>query len=216
MFLWRMEELKLFAEDKLRSGEKSIFPCETTIKREDKIAFVDNFHDNKLSYLLVLLNDYSSQKNILAHDKYGCVWTGSLKKWLKEHDARGLVDRTLWHGAYELVSCRRFLQLELPGPGDIYADFVDEVFHRQLLLCLEKEKNYFYEHDPFTIMKKELKVLYYDCVKAISFPLIISENDNVYIPILNSIKLDITYPEGVELIEKYKALKFYIKTLCHK
>lgn len=38
---------------------------------------------------------------------------------------------------------------------DTYDDYVDEVFHRQLKECENKEREYFLEHDEYSILKRE-------------------------------------------------------------
>jgi len=143
-------------ESKSSSRKEPVFLCEKTTIREDKIAFVDSFHEGNLSYMLALLDKYAADKEQLPKDKFGCVWTNSLRKWLRNNDSKKLVDDKVWHGKYVFFGMERFVQLELPGRGDIYPDLADECFHRQLLWCLEQEKEWYKTHDERHLTEQKL------------------------------------------------------------
>ena len=156
MFLWNVEDLRLYTESKSSLRKEPVFECEKTTIREDKIAFVDSFHKGNLSYMTALLDKYATDKEKLPKDKFGCVWTNSLKKWTRENDPRNLIDNKVWHGKYTILGTERFIQLDFPGKGDFYPDLVDECFHRQLLRCLEKEKEWYRTHDERYILEQKL------------------------------------------------------------
>ncbi len=145
-------------------GKMTVYACENSVSREDKIAFVDSMQDGKLSYLLDLIEKFNAEKDSLPHREtmFGDseVKTVSLKSWISRNDkkyGRPIIDN--WHnyGKYTLLGCERYIQRNNTGDYDYYEDLVDEVFHRQLIECERKEKKYFDEHDEYSVLKKKFK-----------------------------------------------------------
>lgn len=83
MFEWKVEEQKLTKHKNIING-KTVYACESTISREDKIAFVDSMQDGKLSYILELAEKFKQDKETLPKDKWEDVKTVSLKAWIKK------------------------------------------------------------------------------------------------------------------------------------
>ena len=99
----------------------------------------------------------SSQSEVegLPKDKWGDVKTVSLKSWIKRNDTRKLIDYTYTYGKIRFIGGRSIKSVNIKSAHDTYDDYVDEVFHRQLKECENKEREYFLEHDEYSILKRE-------------------------------------------------------------
>ena len=156
MFEWKIEELKLYHQKGgIILGKEKIYDCEYTVSREDKIAFVDGLQDGKLSYILNLFEKFKEDEENLPKDKWGDVKTVSLKSWIKRNDTRKLIDDTYTYGKIRFIGGRSIKSVNIKSAYDTYDDYVDEVFHRQLKECENKEREYFLEHDEYSILKRE-------------------------------------------------------------
>lgn len=156
MFEWKIEELKLYHQKGgIILGKEKIYDCEHTVSREDKIAFIDGLKDGKLSYILNLFEKFKEDEESLPKDKWGDVKTVSLKAWIKRNDTRKLIDNTYTHGNIRFIGGRSITSVDIKSAYDTYDDYVDEVFHRQLKECENKEREYFLEHDEYSILKRE-------------------------------------------------------------
>ena len=70
MFEWKVEDMVLMNQKSgLFLGKEKIYNCESKVSREDKIAFVDNFQDGKLSYLLYLIDKFNEDYDSLTKTK---------------------------------------------------------------------------------------------------------------------------------------------------
>lgn len=97
----------------------------------------------------------------MPKDGWGEVKTVSLKAWLKRNDSRHLIDDSYIYGDIkllnELCSSRLIMYINKKGLHDVYEDYVDEMFHRQLIKCEEMEHKYFLEHDEYSILKQKFR-----------------------------------------------------------
>lgn len=220
MFEWKVEEMTLMKNhtNAYRGIYKvTIFDCENSVSREDKIAFVDNMTDGKLSYILSLIEKFNADKENLPKDKYGKVKTASLKAWVKRNDTRyqqKVIDDWYQYGKYNLLGCERYIQSDTKGQYDYYEDLVDEIFHRQLMKCEGEERKYFREHDEYSILKKRYREKNYDttfgvriCEWSTGILTIADDNDN---------ERDITIDELKELLSKYEQLDALVKKLTEE
>lgn len=167
MFSWNVEEMALLKEFKENNGKarEYIFKCESELTREEKIAFVDERYDGKLSYILGLVDKFNSEKDGLAKDYYGNIKTVSLKAWINRNDTKygksdykRVIDSWYNYGKIYFVGCDRWITYDMgKGHYDTYEDYVDEIFHRVLYLLKDEEKKYFEEHDEYEILKSKFR-----------------------------------------------------------
>lgn len=167
MFEWKVEEMALTNNHTdVYSGryKVTLYTCENSVSRDDKIAFVDSKTDGKLSYLLSLIEKFNSDKDSLPKkdSMFGDpeVKTTSLKAWIKRNDTKypqNVIDDWFKYGKYSILGCERNIQSNRKGDYDYYDDLVDEVFRRQLMKCEEDERKYFREHDEYSILEKKFE-----------------------------------------------------------
>ena len=165
MFEWKVEEMALMNNHAdVHNGrcKITVYACEDSVSREDKIAFVDGMTDGKLSYLLSLIEKFNADKESLPMDNWGYIKTVSLKAWIKRNDTKysqKVIDDYYHYGKYNLLGCERDITMECNGEYDYYDDLVDEVFRRQLMECEKEERKYFDEHDEYSILKKRYIII---------------------------------------------------------
>ena len=218
MFEWKVEDMVLLNQKGgLVLGREKIYDCEHKVSREDKIAFVDSLQDGKLSYLLSLIEKFETDKDSLPKDDWNHVKTVSLKAWINRNDkkySRPIIDNWYHYGSYNLLGTTRWISSNSKGQYDTYDDLVDEVFHRQLKKCEEKERSYFLEHDEYSILKKKFRERNYcttfgvrigDCSDG---NLYIYDNDDDY-----DRRREITMDELKELLSKYEQLDALVEKL---
>lgn len=169
MFTWNVEELKLKNENgKTYVGRERIFNCESELTREEKIAFVDSMQNGKLSYILELVDKFNKDKSTLPKDTYGNIKTISLKAWINRNDTKygntdytRIIDSWYLYGRINLLGCERWITWNdfenEKANYDTYANYVDEIFHRQLKQCLKMEDEYFRAHDEYEILKDKFR-----------------------------------------------------------
>lgn len=224
MFEWKVEEMKLTNDhtDSYSGRYKTtLYACEDSVSREDKIAFVDSKTDGKLSYLLSLIEKFNSEKenlpkkdNVFGNPK---IKTTSLKAWVKRNDTRyqqKVIDDWYQYGRYNLLGCERNIQSNTKGNYDYYDDFVDEVFRRQLMECEREEQKYFREHDEYSILKQKFseKQQQYGTTFGVS---IVIGSCGVYVGDFDR-KRDITIDELKELLSKYEQLDTLVEKLTEE
>ena len=196
---------------------KKIYDCENKVSREDKIEFLDKMNDGIFSYYLQLAEKYEKEKDDMPKDKWGNVKTVSLKAWIKRNDTRSSIDDNYRYGSLrKSVGRGRYIQnINQKGGYDVYEDFVDQMFHRQLSECEAMEKNYFKEHDEYSILKSDLRV-YVDKRGNIFNVIMCFDSDGdiyIYEEGNHNNKREITIDEIKLLLEKYDELEQYIDKL---
>lgn len=158
MFEWKVEEMKLMNTSKYNEkSNKKAYLFENSISKEDKIKFVDEHQQGKLSTLLNLCEKFEKDKKELPKDNCGHVKTVSLIAWIKRNNAESLIDSRFHYGYIRFLCERNITRFNERGPYDTFENFIDEAFHRQLLECEKAEKKYFLEHDEYSILKSKLK-----------------------------------------------------------
>ncbi|WP_346961348.1 hypothetical protein [Clostridium sp.] len=213
---WKVEDLKLYNQKSgLFIGKEKIYECESEVIREEKISFVDSFQDNKLSYLIDLIDKFNKDKEALPKDNCGYVKTVSLKAWINRNDTkyeRKIVDNRFSVGEYNLLGTKRNIKYDYKGTYDTYKDLVDELFHRQLKECAYVERKWFLEHDEYSILKEKFRRKKYNT----TFGVDIGEcsNGDIYVYDKNSDnERDITIDELTELLAKYEELDKLVEKL---
>ena len=164
MFKWDVKEMALLKEFKENNGKARdyIFKCESELSREEKIAFVDERYDGKLSYILGLVDKFNAEKDDLPKDSLGNIKTVSLKAWINRNDTkygksdyRRIIDDC---GKVYFVNCDRWITHNMGKTYyDTHEDYVDEIFHRVLYLLKYEEKKYFEQHDEYEILKSKFR-----------------------------------------------------------
>lgn len=210
---WKVEDLVLLNQKGgIYIGNRKAYDCEHNTPRKEKIAFVDSFQDGKLSYLLGLIEKFNQEKNSLPHDEHGRIKSVSLKAWIKRNDtkyARPLIQDWFDMGEITLLSSKRNIQWMCRKGFDLYEDWVDELFHRQLVLCEQEERKYFEAHDEYSILKKTVKE---KSTITTSFGTVVTFCGDGRILIGNE-QREITLDELRTLADKYAKLEAYIKEL---
>lgn len=209
MINWKVEEMKVL---------NGTFGNEQDFSREEKIAFVDSFQDGKLSYLLDLIKKFETDKTNLPKDDWGNVKTVSLKAWIKKNDtkySKPIIDDWYHYGKYSLLSSERYIQNNNKGAWDIYNDFVDECFHRQLNQCFQMEKRYFQTHDEYCILKRKLQENSNKYSTTFGVHIAFCSNGKTYINDDNR-EREITITELKELLSKYEKLDNLVEKLTQE
>lgn len=219
MFEWKVENLKLknTVHNKNITGDtKYKFPQEFNTSREDKIQFVDSMTKGNLSYLLNLISLWENEKQDLCTDWSGNVKTISLIAWCKRNDPRRLIDTKHRYGDYEILGCIRSIEnSHRCYHYDTYADLVDETFHRQLLKCLEQEKEYFLKTDPYETAKSTIRTYHEKYHTTFDIPLVFCrdniiklQNGDNHIP-----DLEISPEQCIVMLELFRKLDTEIMKL---
>lgn len=218
MFEWKVEDMVLLNETgRIFLGKEKIYSCESTVPREDKIAFVDSLQDGKLSYLLSLIEKFKKERESLPKDKWNNVKTVSLKAWIKKNDtkyARPIIDDYYHYGKFCILGTERWITNDYKGGYDTYDDLVDEVFHRQLKACEKKEHEYFLEHDEYSILKEKFRNKRYDTTFGVNISVWSSGRICVYDE--NNNERDITIDELKYLLSKYEELDELVRKITEE
>lgn len=210
MFEWKVEEMRLLNDESTEKVKgRRIYSFERGISREDKIKFIDSMNDGKLSYILALVEKFENEKKNLPQDNCGYVKTVSLKAWLKRNDNQSLIDDRFNYGTIKFmgVGGRNIQYIDMMDRWNIFEDYIDEVFNKQLNECEGLEEKCFLEHDEYSILKNKVKDYCYKY--RVYFGLSISySSKNLYLYDKNDSKQfrEFTMDELKYLISKYEEL----------
>ena len=217
MFTWKVEDMVLMNEESfVYKGATRIFNCELELSREEKIAFVDSMYNNNFLYLLDIIEKYKLESIDMPKTKNGCPRSSSLKTWLTKNDPKMLIDRDFEIGRIKSFAfcSKRYIY---DSQNDYYNDLVDEFFHLQLLECLRQERNYFKEHDEYSIAIQKLIQCVNNYHTSFGVDLTVSSNGKAYITRINDKgfyqKRPITLKEAKLLLKKYDELDAFISRL---
>lgn len=216
---WKVEEMKLINEKSVRFNTRErIFNCEETTSTEEKIAFIDKFQDGKLSYLLSLINKFNNdKKDLIKKDERGYVKTVSLVAWLKRNDTLNIFKTYYNIGRMQFMGCERHIEwINSKSLYDVHEELIDELFHRQLKELEKRERQYFLDHDEYSILKTEFRNKNHNT----TFGVHISDCSNGELYICNEYKnfeyrkkRPITIDELKELLSKYEQLDKFVLEL---
>lgn len=221
MFEWKVEEMALMnnhADVYNWRCKTTVYTCESSVSRKDKIDFIDSMTDEKMSYLLSLIEKFNADKENLPKKESAYsepqIKTTSLKAWIKRNDTKysqHIIDD--WHnyGKYNILGCERDIQSNAKGTYDYYDDLVDEVFRRQLMECEKEERKYFSEHDEYSVLKKTFlkKQQQYGTTFGVD---IVTGSCGVCVGDFDNNR-DITIDELKELLSKYEQLDAFVEKL---
>lgn len=168
MFNWKVENMAL-RDEVLKKDLKwnnyevfkttysvpYIFDCENAVTREEKVVFVDKMTEGKLGYILNLVKKFNEEKDTMPKDSYNEVRTLSLKAWLKRNDYRQAVDNRFRYG--QILFFDKVTYIHHLNNLDDINKYVDCIFHKQLVACLNEEMEYFAAHDEYSVLTEEIK-----------------------------------------------------------
>ena len=155
--VWNIEEQTL-SKPFVFKGNEPIYVWESQTSREDKIAFVDEYTNGELSYILALGEKYQQEEPKMPHDGYGAVKTVSLRAWIKKNDTQCIIDNHCHYGNIHSNIVSRYIQhFDQCGAYDTHSDVVDEAFHRTLKKLAAKEKEWFNTHDEGKILEDRIE-----------------------------------------------------------
>lgn len=164
MFIWKVEDMALIKETrgfKSRDLKYHRFHAESTTSREDKIAFVDQFTEGRLSYLLTLIEQFNKDVINMPRDMWDAPKTVSVIGWVRRNDKKyesHIIDISYKYGQFYICGTERYIQnANTKGAYDMYDDIVDECFRRQLKECLSNEQHYFRTHDTYEVAKTTVR-----------------------------------------------------------
>lgn len=216
---WKVEDMALLNEKcNIHIGKEKIYSCEHKTSREDKIAFVDSLQDDKLSCILNLIDKFNEDKEKLPKNEFGTVKTVSLKAWIKRNDPRKVIrDYNAGFtrmGSFYFLACERNITYLHKGNFDTYEDLVDEIFHRQLKECKMKERQYFLEHDEYSVLKKKVNECIDKYKTTFGVPIGYSSNGEMYVYTEDYVNSrEITIDELKKMLSKYEQLEAFIEKL---
>ena len=225
MFTWRVEELKLKNEKSIfYVGKERIFNCESELTREEKIAFVDSVQNGKLSYILELVDKFNRDKSTLPKDAYGKVKTVSLKAWINRNDTKygntdytRIIDSWYNYGKIHFLGSERWITWndfeDKKSYYDTYANYVDEIFHRQLQQCLKMENEYFRAHDEYEILKNKFRNRNYPTTFGVNIGMCSNGCIYVYETEGERREREITIDELKYLLSKYEELDALVEKI---
>lgn len=142
----------------------------------------------------------------LKIDNLGYVKGNSLKAWLRRNDTKNIIDKDINIGEFFLLGSIYHLNSSLSS-----IDIINKLFHKQLEYCESMEKEWFKNHDKYSILCNKVKKYIKEYNTDFGLNLIISE----YIKIS---KNDDDYFEGRKLTidELKKLLSAYEKLENYK
>lgn len=155
MLEWKVEDMRL-REEAINENLKwssyevfkntystpYIFKCENAISKEEKIKFVDEMTNGKLSYVINLVNKFDNEKETLPKDSYG-LDKRNIVQVVKSYEGFSLC-------TYDKNGSQRKLSLE--ELKEVKQDF-DEIDAFMETLAQKRQKSY--EHDNLNIRHKK-------------------------------------------------------------
>lgn len=214
MFEWNVEDMKLLNQkSSVMIGKEKIYNCESDVKREDKITFIDKMQDNKLSYILSLAEKFEKDKEDMPTDNWGDVKTVSLKAWIKRNDERKLIDCSYQYGSIRFMGGRNIQSINRKGGYDTYDNYIDEIFHRQLKECENLEHKYFLQHDEYSILKQKFRDRNFYTTFGVNIGDCSDGNIFVYDSNDSNKRRKITIEELKYLLEKYEELDELVRKI---
>lgn len=219
MFEWKLEDLKLYNQkDGVFIGDEKIYDCENTLSKEEKIDFVDKMQDGKLSYVLALADKFADDVDSLPKTQYGNIKDNSFKAWIRKNDSRGVLDNNFEIGRISLCPERNIKTIMNKGDYDLYEEYIDEAFHRQLKKCENEEKWYFLEHGEYSILKKKFreKNQIYNTTFGVNITFCSDGKTCIYEKENRRLQREITIEELKYLLGKYDELENLINKITEE
>lgn len=170
MYNWKIEECKLMNENINKRTE--LYNCEYSLTPEEKIVFIDSMNEGKLSYFLKLKQKLNKDRELedLKIDNMGFVKGNSLKAWIRRNDTKNIIDKDINIGEFFLLGSIYHLESSLSS-----IDIVNKLFRKQLEYCESMEREWFKEHDEYSILCNKVKKYIKEYNTDFGLNLIISE-----------------------------------------
>ena len=156
-------------------------------------------------------------ENKVSVDQWNWVKTNSLIAWVKRTDKKNaspVINITYNYGAFYICGISRNIQTFYKEEIEKEGCFINDVFHKLLHDCADKERSYFLEHDEYSILKEKFRnrgFLDTFGVKIWDYSTgemtIADENDN---------ERPITMEEIKELVQKCEQVHALIEELTQK
>ncbi len=210
---WKPEE-QVLTKTTIKTANGYIYPWCSEFSRDEKIEFIDKYasKEDLATYVLNLSSQFEKDKENMPLDKWGKIKTVSLKAWIKKNDNRNIIDYKYHYGEIHCRYLNRFIQhINEKGIYEKFDDFIDQMFYILLQECLKAEKDWFKEHDEYsvllnTVVKKAQKYGYL-------VPMIMGSNTLFSDGSGDFNGRMFTIKELKELNEKYDMLEQYIEDL---
>lgn len=214
---WDVKDMKLMSQKRTKSkGRVYLYEEDTSLSREEKIAFIDQFHDGKMTYILKLIEKYENEKDSLPQEKkWGMPKTVSFKAWIRRNNSLKMIDGTYDYGKIRFLKINKNIQRagEL-AYLDSFEDIVDECFHRVMEECQVQEEAYFRSNDEYTVLKLQVLNRYH--ITTFGVKVITDSNNDIYIANEMGVKRLITLEELRQLTDGYKELDNMVRKMAKK
>lgn len=212
MFKWELEKMELMNSSKVKCGDKMAYLIESKLSQEEKIEFVDSMQNGKLSYIIELIKKYKKDRVNLPKNEYGRVKTVSMKAWAKKNDtkfSKPLIDIDYNYGDIYLLGVGKNIEY------DNFSSYIDEMFHYQLVKCEAMERDFFREHDEYSVLQELFLKKMRTFNTSFGVRIIWSSNNEVYVGTKDgNDKREITIDELKRLLALYDKLEKYENELC--
>ena len=222
--MWNVKNYKYYneiLENNIKYTFEYKFKDEDIFNIDEKIKFLDYVSENKFSYLFNLINKYE----IYYKNKNHKITKEELKEWIEWNDSEYIFknDKNILCdeiGDYSFLNYYSNIQngFILVNNNKLYGkrynedtereDFINEMFHRTLVYCSAKERDYYYCEDEYGIKVKEIKK-YIDKYSRYKFGFNFRKSKNIIK--LNGEKA--TLEQCNKIINYYKELDEFVKSL---
>lgn len=151
MLKWNVEEQKLTKENP-DNKSSHIYDIENKMSIEEKKKFLYE-KDEEFEYFINLANKFIKEKDTIKKTGDGKYFnTNSLKAWIKKNDTRCLMgDFYNVVGRFYYKGTTFYIE-SICTDKKYYEDFISCSFHEYLFDLQQKEREYFYAHDEYTIL----------------------------------------------------------------
>ena len=146
-FNWKPEEQALTKENS-KNYNSHIYEIETQLSTEEKCEYLCE-HNKDFEYILNLGDKFKAEKVFKRNNNYYSNYIS----WLKKNDTRNLIN---YAGAFFLYDDSYYIE-DICRLKDLRNDFIDKIFHKELIKLRTEEYYYFLEHDEYSKLEHKLK-----------------------------------------------------------
>ena len=180
---------------------------------EDKIEIISKF-DEKFAKILEIVDLFREEKDIIKKDNYGYYKTVSLVGWVKRNKAQDFIDTTYRYGEiynYRNVNGYNFFLTSLDDDKK-RTDFINQIFVLTIIKLREKELEYWFDHDEYTLLKRRWEN---EHITNFGVPITFCSSGQILIRDTEGEdrEREITIDELKQLLEMNDKLKAYIQQL---
>ena len=182
------------------------------VNEADKIDIIIKFDQDFLT-VLSLIDLFRSEQDTIKKDKNGYFKTVSFVGWIKRNNAQQYFDTQYRYG-----SLRKYhdgnhnFYLDQMVKDDERADFINRVFLLKLIELREKELEYWFNHDEYTLLKRRWEK---EHITNFGVPIAFCSSGQILIrdTEAEAREREITIDELKQLLEMNDKLKAYIQHL---